>query len=315
MKKIIVISLLILVFAFVVYLSLFIGSVPFSPERKAMWLTIFWQIRLPRMVLAMLAGATLALGGVIYQALLKNPLAEPYLLGVSSGAAFGAVLFVILGFAFIPAGAFLGALGAFFLILTLARLSGKISTFSLILSGVVMNAFFAALISMLISFFPRRTFGILFWLMGNLEVADQKMLLVFLVLFLMITALLMFFHRKLDILALGDTEAYHLGIDVPRLKILLFLLTTLLVALAVSLTGVIGFVGLIVPHFARMLVGAKHIKVIPMSLFLGAFFLMAGNVLIYSILKNPDLPIGVITALIGIPFLFYVFLRNKITSN
>ncbi|MBU0580587.1 MAG: iron ABC transporter permease [Candidatus Margulisbacteria bacterium] len=310
-KKWLIWLTLFLLFGLAVYLALVLGSIRYSEEKAVLWYSIVWKIRFPRMILAILTGAALSLGGIVYQALLKNNLAEPYLLGVSSGAALGTVIFILLGISLIPAGAFLGAIGAFFLIITLAKLSGKISSFSLVLSGVVINAFFAALISLMISLFPRKTFGILFWLMGNLEVYELKILYIFIFLFVLISLIILAFHRQLDLLALGEEEAFYLGVDVQKIRLSLFLLSTLLVAVAVSLTGIIGFVGLIVPHLARLLVGAKHLRLIPVALFIGAFFMLIGNVLIYGVLKNPDLPIGVFTALLGVPFLFYIFLRKK----
>lgn len=309
-----------LLFAVVVYGSLFFGSVVYQPDKPFIWSMIFWSLRFPRLMLAIVTGAALALGGVVYQALLKNPLAEPYLLGVSSGAALGAVVGVVIGqtlhiMSLQPVFAFAGALFAFLLIITIAKLSGKISTFSLILSGVVLNSFFSALITLLLSLFPRKTFGVLFWLMGNLEMSDPTMILVFAVLVVVALVIVWRAHRVLDALSLGDEEAYHLGIDVSRQKIFLLIISSVTVASAVMLTGVIGFIGLIVPHFARALVGARHLRVIPAAVFLGGLFVAVGNVLIYGILKNPDLPIGVFTALLGIPFLFYIFLNEAKSQN
>jgi cobalamin transport system permease protein len=311
-KKIAMFLGLCLLFSAGIYISLYVGAVSFTPEKKELFSTILYKLRMPRMIIAMLAGSSLALGGVVYQALLKNPLAEPYLLGVSSGAAFGAIATLLLfGSAFMSLGAFTGSVLTFLLIIFLAKLSGKISTYSLILSGVVLNSFFAALISLTISMFPRKTFGILFWLMGSLEVYDANLLWFYIVFFIITVAVLMLFSYKLDLLSLGDDEAYYLGVSVNRTKIFLFMISTFLVAFTVSLTGIIGFVGLVVPHFARYLVGARHLRLIPASIFLGAFFLLGGNAVIYSLLQNPDLPIGVFTSLLGIPFLFYIFLRKK----
>jgi iron complex transport system permease protein len=304
-----------IVFLALIYFSLYSGTFRYSPEKKALWSVIFWQLRFPRMLLAILTGAALALGGVVYQALLKNPLAEPYLLGVSSGAALGAVTAIVLNLTLLTPFAFIGALGAFFLIISLAKLSGKISSYSLILSGLVLNSFFSAIISLLLSLFPRRTFSILFWLMGNLEVSNVAMLWTFAIAVLAVMLVLVLMHRLLDVISLGEIEAFHLGVDIPRTRLLLLVLSSVLVALAVSLTGIIGFVGLIVPHFARGLTGSGHLKIIPLAALLGAFFLLAGNVLIYGVLKNVDLPIGVFTALLGIPFLLYIFQKNSPTGG
>ncbi len=303
-------SLVTILLLFLIYCSLFVGTVPYSEEKRSLWLSVLWQLRFPRMMLALLTGMSLALGGVVYQAILKNPLAEPYLLGVSSGAALGAIIGIIIGTTILPPFALVGALCAFLLIVGIARISGKVSSYSLILSGIVLNSFFAALISLSLSLFPRKTFGILYWLMGNLEVYDPGMLMLFGIVLACSILLILMQHRTLDLLSLGEEDAYHLGVPVARARTVLLILSSCMVAMSVSLTGIIGFVGLVVPHLARGLVGTKHLHVIPVAGLLGAIFLLSGNVLMYSMLKSTDLPIGVFTSLLGVPFLFYVFMKK-----
>ncbi|MCP5463888.1 MAG: iron ABC transporter permease [Deltaproteobacteria bacterium] len=281
---------------------------------------IFWQLRLPRAVLAFAIGAALSVSGVSFQALLKNPLADPYILGVSGGAALGYVLGVVLGMPFflLPVLAFVSSLACLILIYKLAQTDGVLSVTNLLLVGIVFNAFSFALILLINSV---AHFGqaqqILYLLLGSLDPLPWSRLLLILVFLIFGFCFLWLRAKEMNILSLGDEDAFHLGVNVQREKILFFTVTSLLVGASVSLCGLIGFVGLIVPHLARLLIGADHRLVLPTSALLGGSLLLfceflAAHLIGFETL-NTRLPVGAVTALIGAP-LFVILLKRQVRS-
>lgn len=280
-----------------------------SPARA-----ILLAVRLPRIVAAALCGAGLAVSGVLFQALLRNPLAEPYLLGVSSGAALGAVAVLSLGVTIGPAGVALAALGgALIAIATVFRVayaSGQLDTRVLILAGVVVASFFGAGVMLVLTLAEGRTArSALLWTMGSFGQASWQMN-VALAAYSIPAALAAFgLSRHLNVLALDEESAAHLGTEVERVKRISYLLASLLAAAAVSVAGVIGFVGLVVPHAIRLLWGVDHRYLIPMSFLAGGALLVLADAAARTVAQPLEVPVGVVTALIGVPF-FLVLLRR-----
>ncbi|MBU0503719.1 MAG: iron ABC transporter permease [Candidatus Omnitrophota bacterium] len=284
-----------------------LNSLLLSENRPILYLRIF------RVFMAVLSGCGLAVSGIVLQAILRNPLAEPYILGTSSGAGIGAVLVMILGvsFAYLPLAAFCGALLSIILVYNLARQHNKINEHSLILSGVIVSIALSSLIVFLISISTREALhGITWWLWGSLQVYDHKLLiLVSSIVFLGIGAIYLF-CQDLNAISLGDEEALHLGIDIELVKKILILISSLITAGLVCISGIIGFVGLIIPHIMRMVVGPNHKILIPASCFGAAVFMVVCDILSRSIAPPFEIPIGVITALVGAPA-FIILLKKK----
>jgi iron complex transport system permease protein len=277
---------------------------------------IVLAVRLPRALLAAAVGAALAVAGVVFQALLRNPLADPYVLGVSGGAALGGIAVLTLGstiglsYTAVPPAAFAGALGALLLLLTVAGPAGRLSPTSLLLIGVVFNAFASAAIVFLASLAGLAEGAQVFlWLIGSL--ADARPALVGSVVGLVVAGLLAIlpFGRALDLLALGEESASLLGIDAKRVRLWLLLASSLLVGAAVSVAGLVGFVGLVVPHALRLVLGPDHRLLVPASALAGAAFLVGCDTLARSVLGGRELPVGALTALAGGPF-FLLLLRR-----
>ncbi len=270
------------------------------------------QLRLSRVVLAFLAGSGLAVSGAVYQGILRNPLADPFTLGVSGGAAFGAALAIAGGLAapFYPLAAMAGAGAALALVLLLATGRGVLKRETLVLAGVVVSAFLAALIALVKALDEDSVTGIVFWIMGSFQGRgwhDLPLLLPGLALGLVPVCLL---TRELDILSLGDTDARHLGVNASAARLWLLLGASAIAASCVAVSGIIGFVGLVVPHLVRLAIGAKHAPLLKTSAFCGGTLLLWSDVLARSLLPDGvELPVGVITALIGGPFFCYLLRR------
>lgn len=280
---------------------------------------IVLRLRLPRAVLAALVGGGLALSGAIFQALLRNPLAEPYILGVSSGAAVGAVGAVALGWALrtpwaVPIAAFIGAIGATALVFRIATSVGRtLDTRVLLLAGVVVGAFFNALILLLLTFTDVETFrAAIFWMMGSLGNADWPATLILAAYLVPATVALLALARPLNLLAIGEETAEHLGTRVEFVKWTAFLIASLLVATGVAVSGVIGFIGLIVPHAVRLLWGSDHRMLLPASFLAGASFLLLADLVARTAAAPAELPVGVITALIGVPVFVVLLTRRQV---
>ena len=268
---------------------------------------IIWALRVPRVLLAMTAGAGLALAGVVMQASVQNPLAEPFILGIASGASVGATLAILLGTAAIPFGvagcAFLGAILATLAVLMLAGIHRRVSTVKLVLAGAAISALCTAVTNFIVYMAADAEVmqSAAFWTMGSL--ADAKWQSLFLPV-LIVTLLSIYFLaelRTLDVLLLGEELAVTLGIDASAVRRRYMALLALLTGVLVATCGIIGFVGLVVPHLVRSFTGASHKRLLPAALLVGAIFLVASDLLARTLLPSGDLPIGIITALIGAP--------------
>jgi len=307
-------SFFIFVLLSVVLAGLIKGSVDvplgelFHPENRPLL-----SLRLFRVLAGIVAGSGLAACGIALQAILRNPLAEPYLLGTSSGAGLGAVLAVILGIgqAFLPLSAFIGALVSAVLVYSIARQGYRIPIPSLILSGVVVSVAFSGIIVFLISVSSNEAVhGLMWWLWGSLDVYDPRLLSAVSLVVLAGIAVLFVFAQDLNALSLGEEEAHHLGVQTERVKTGLFILTSLMTACLVCVTGIIGFVGLIVPHLMRMVVGPNHKTLLPASCLAGASFLVGCDLIGRTVFSPVEIPIGVITAVVGAP-VFIVLMKMQ----
>ncbi len=275
---------------------------------------ILLQIRLPRILLAALVGFTLSLGGLVFQALLRNPLADPFILGVSSGSALGAITGIVLGLGFdlgIPLMSFGGALLTVILVLLLGTRTMGLESSTILLTGVIVNAFFTAVIMFFVSVSSdARLHTMLFWLYGDLSQSRFTQSMVLAPVILTAAVILYGFARDLNIITSGEEVALQLGVDVDRTKKVCLILVSLITGLVVSFSGLIGFVGLIVPHLGRMAFGSDHRLLIPVSCMGGAIFLVASDALARTLISPSELPVGVITAFVGAPF-FITLLRKK----
>ena len=280
---------------------------------------ILLQVRLPRVLLGFLVGSCLAAVGVSLQALLRNPLADPYVLGVSSGAALGvaiAVLFgigtTVLALSLLPVCGFAGSLVALLVIYRMAASYERLPIHSVLLAGVILNAIFSALIMFITSIMePNRSFGMMAWLMGSLS-APAYPVLIALSVYLLVGLVLLGKHvRVLDILALGEEPARSLGINTERTKRVIFLLSALMTGAVVSFSGMIGFIGMIIPHAVRLVVGADHRLLLPASTLVGGMFLMVADTMARTLFVPSEVPVGVITALAGGPFFVYLLVWRK----
>ncbi|MDD4899485.1 MAG: iron ABC transporter permease [Candidatus Omnitrophica bacterium] len=271
------------------------------------------QLRILRIFLAAIAGSGLAVSGIVLQAILRNSLAEPYLLGTSSGAGLGAVIAIILGVSgiYLPLAAFLGAVLSIILVYNLARENNKIPEQSLILSGVIVSVALSAIIVFLISISGNEALHeITWWLWGSLQVFDLKLLLTVAAIVLAGIAAIFCFAQDLNAISIGEEEAMHLGVDIERVKKILILITSLITASLVCICGIIGFVGLMIPHMMRLVVGPNHKVLIPVTCLAAACFMIACDTLSRTLIPPLEIPIGVITAILGAPT-FIFLLKHK----
>lgn len=284
------------------------------PDQPALAGEIFWQLRLPRVCLALFTGAALALAGLLLQDFFRNPLVEPGLLGVSAGAGLAAVLAMsagLTGLWLLPAMAFVGATAALGLVLFMGRRLGR-SSASLLLVGVALNALAAALVQLLLSMGDNTLLrSASFWLMGSFAQADWALLLPAILLLAAVGWRVGQRAGALDIWQLGESEAAHLGLDVTRFRREILLMASLLVALAVAQSGGIGFIGLLAPHMARKLGLVRHRQLLPASLLLGALLAVVADSLARHLVAPLELPVGVLTALLGAPAFLLLFLRSQ----
>ncbi|OKJ42765.1 FecCD family ABC transporter permease [Streptomyces sp. CB01580] len=279
--------------------------------------SVLWNVRLPRVVLALLVGASLGCAGALMQGVFGNPLAEPAVIGISAGAAVGAVASIALGLTFfgnwtITVCAFAAGLGTVLLVYTLSRSNGRTEVVTLILTGIAVNAFAGALIGLFVFFADNAQISqITFWQLGSLAQATWPKVLAVLPCALLGLLVAPFYARKLDLLALGERPARHLGVDVERLRVTLVLVVALLTAAAVAVAGIISFVGLLVPHLLRMANGPGHRFLVPGSALGGALVLVVGDLAARTVADPAELPLGVLTALFGSPFFFWLLRRTR----
>lgn len=276
-----------------------------------------WQFRLPRALLAGLSGAGLALAGAVMQVTVRNPLAEPYILGVSSGASVGAVLVIALGSAAVAglplsAAAFLGALVVSVLVALLARQNGTLSPTRMILAGVALGTFFSAITSYLtITTDAQNVVSVLFFLLGSVSAATMPSLLLPALALLAACLVVATQARSMNALLTGDESATALGVSTTRLRGLLLVVASLLTGAIVSVSGGIGFVGLVVPHVARIAVGSDHRRMLPVTVLGGAVFLMTADLLARTVAAPTEIPLGILTAFVGAPFFLWLMRRGS----
>ncbi|MEU2515116.1 FecCD family ABC transporter permease [Streptomyces syringium] len=279
--------------------------------------SVLWNVRLPRLVLALLVGASLGCAGALMQGVFGNPLAEPGVIGISAGAAVGAVGAIALGLNFlgtwtVTACAFVAGLVTVLIVYVLSRSGGRTEVVTLILTGIAVNAFAGALIGLFIFFADNAQLTqITFWQLGSLAQATWPKVLAVLPCALAGLAVAPLYARKLDLLALGERPARHLGVDVERLRLVLVLVVALLTAAAVAVAGIISFVGLLVPHLLRMAAGPAHRFLVPGSALGGALVLVAADLAARTAAQPAELPLGVLTALFGSPFFFVLLRRTR----
>jgi iron complex transport system permease protein len=273
---------------------------------------IILHIRFPRVILAIITGMALAVAGVVLQALLRNPLADPYIIGVSSGAALGATLAIALGLiSLISLAGFLGAVLAMFLVYNLAKTGYKISVKTLLLVGVIVSVFLSALISLITFLMGESMYQVILWLMGNLSETNIILIVIAGLMVLIGIVIVYLFARDLDIISVGEESAQHLGVEVESVKKRLFIVTSLITGAVVAITGLIGFVGLIIPHIMRLIVGPGHKTLIIASLLAGGIFLTLADLFARTIISPAEIPVGVVTAIFGGPFFLFLLKRKK----
>ncbi len=297
-------------------LALLSGKIGIASETHK---TILFQVRLPRLILAALTGAALAMAGTAFQGLLRNPLADPYIIGTSSGAALGATVSIvlglrepILGISPIPFAAFAGAVISMFLVYTISRRNGKVPMDTFLLAGVIVGSFMGALVSCLMACARADIPKIVFWLMGSFSGREEWINVLLILPYLVIGSLVLYrYSHSLNLIAMGEDVASHKGVEVERTKVALIISASLITASAVSVSGLIGFVGLMIPHIMRRITGPDHRILIPASALAGAFFLMSADTFARTVLSPQEIPVGVITALLGAPFFLYLLRGRK----
>lgn len=327
LKRILVVSsLLILLLAGTMLLGLSIGSteggaravlqsLTGTRDAGSMIDTIVWRIRFPRVCLAALVGATLSLGGLVFQALLRNPLAEPYILGISGGAAIGAIIGILMGLSRFPGislTAFLGSIATLLLILVMSSGQTILKKDSLLLSGVMVNAFCSAIIMFLVSLTQdARLHNIIFWLMGNLAMADVLQMWILAATLLPCFVLLFWFSNTMNLLLLGKEMAQSMGVNIKTVTVILLVTTSFMVSATVSHVGLIGFVGLVMPHLLRILLGPDHRILVPACVLGGGAYMVLCDLVARTLPEQGEMPAGVITAMIGAPLFIYLLKRSE----
>lgn len=278
---------------------------------------ILWKIRLPRILMCMLVGAMLSVGGAALQGLFKNPLCDPHILGVSSGAGLGAAIAIALGltYSFIGVGsitlmAFATGVLSIFMVTALAKSGGKVSNISLLLSGIAVAAFMGAGILLVMRLAKDKAENIIFWTMGSMTFASFKQLIYTTPIVITSITLIMFHSRELDMLSQGEKWAAEGGVNVSLTRNIILILTAIGTAAVVAGSGIIGFVGLMIPHVIRMIFGPKHSRLIPLSALLGAVFLLIMDTLARIIIAPLEIPVGILTAMVGAPFFIFILKRS-----
>lgn len=280
---------------------------------------ILLKVRLPRILLACMVGGALAVSGVVLQALLRNPLADPYILGVSSGSALGAIIAILLGLNItigalpsIPLFGFAGGLLTILFVYHISKIHRKISIHTMLLVGVVTGAILAAIIMFITSMAgPHKVQGIIFWLMGSLSSQEYPMVAIVSLYVIVGVLILLYYARSLNLLVLGEESATQLGLDVERTKKIAFIGASLITGAAVSVSGLIGFVGILIPHLMRMIIGSDHRLLLPAAGLFGGIYLILADTLARTLMAPTEIPVGVITAICGGPFFIYLLRKKK----
>ena len=280
---------------------------------------IIWGVRMPRVLLGAFAGMALAMVGVIMQATIQNPLGDPYILGLSSGASLGATFSILIGFSGVlssfgaPLGAFLGALMASIFVYFLARIGGRITPFKMILAGMVISSICSSLTSLII-FLSKDNEGIRtvnFWMMGSLAGAKWNEIVIIMPIIILGVIFFMTQYRTLNLMLLGDEVSITLGTDLHKFRIIYLLITSLMIGLLVYVSGMIGFIGLIIPHIVRIIFGTDHKKIIPIAALLGAIILIWADVISRILIKGTEIPIGIVISIIGAPLFVWLMIKKN----
>jgi len=278
---------------------------------------ILFQLRLPRVLLAAVVGAALATAGAVFQALFRNPMADPAIIGVSSGAALGAIVVILAGWGAALGGmgvsgaAFVGALATAFLVYRLARLGPSVQVATLLLAGIAVAAIISAAISLVMTFSGQEIRSIYFWLLGGLGARGWQSLAAVTPFVVGGMAVALLAARDLNLAALGEERAAQLGLEVDRFKVLMLATGALLTAAAVSVAGLIGFVGLMTPHILRLVVGSDHRRLVPASILGGAVFMILADLAARTLVRPEEIPVGAVTAVLGGPFFLYLLRRER----
>lgn len=297
-----------------------LGSLPAGDQLDVTADAIVWDVRLPRVLLGAAVGAGLALCGATLQAMVRNMLADPYLLGINSGASSGAAAMILFGVGLglgehaLSVSAFIGALAASLMVFLVARAAGRVTSLRLLLAGVAIGYALTAVTSFLVfaSGSAEGARSVMFWLLGSLALARWGGPLAVVAVVVVLTGVLLtLWGRRLDALAIGDETSHILGISPARFRTQLLVVVSLCIGVVVAASGSIGFVGLVIPHLARRLVGAAHSWAVPVSALLGAIFLVWADLLARTLMAPQELPIGIITAIVGAPFLLYLIRRMR----
>ncbi|WP_242836582.1 iron ABC transporter permease [Clostridium sp. BNL1100] len=284
------------------------------------FVNIVWQVRIPRILFAVFIGTALAVSGAVMQALVQNPLADPYILGISSGSSLGATFAILIGFGGgtifsqfgLTFGAFLGAVLASMAVLLLSSVGGRMTSMKLVLSGSVISALFSSFSSIIV-YFSNNAEGmknVTFWAMGSLASSGWSKIPVLALVVSIVTVFFLFQHRILNTMLLGDEAATTLGIPLSKYRRFYMLLTSLLTGVVVAYSGMIGFIGLIIPHIVRGFIGSDHKRMLPMTALIGSLFLIWADVFSRIIVENVELPIGIITSIIGAPMFIYIIVKK-----
>lgn len=288
-----------------------------APDISKSQESIIWNLRLPRVLLGVIVGASLSMAGAAFQGMFKNPMADPYVIGISSGAALGASIaiilkidFEILGFSTISIFAFLGALTAVTLVYNIAKVKNQVPVTTLLLSGVAIGQFFTAIMSFLMVFFNNDMNKIIYWTLGSLSGKGWDPILTISIPVILGMLLLSLYARDLNIMLTGEESAKSLGVNVEKTKIYVILIGTFITSIAVSVSGIIGFVGLIIPHIVRLIIGPDHRILLPASALMGGIFMIFADTIARTIISPIEIPVGIITAIFGGPFFIYL-LRTK----
>lgn len=324
------ILLLLLPFVVVAALSIGVVSVPFSEVCKVLMVQIGFgdlsmvseqalltigQLRLPRILMSLLVGGALAMVGVIFQSIFRNPICDPYVLGISSGASVGAAIAFVLGWDIywfgVTGAAFLAALLTLFFLFAMLGRKRNVETQTILLAGVAINFLLSAVITLLVVLNQQGMQKIIFWTMGSLADSSYIDVAVLFAILLIVSFFLFYFAKDLNILQLGGNVARTLGVNVQQVIYLLLIFSSLLIASAVALSGVIGFIGLIIPNICRLIWGNNVRKLLFFSMLLGAYFLLGADTLARTITPHADLPVGCITALAGAPYFLFLLVRNS----
>ncbi len=331
LRRIVIISIILSVFLFAgILLGLLAGSSDLGINKgleavfsklmgktaeNSMLNTVIWRIRFPRVLLAALVGATLSLGGLVFQALLRNPLAEPYILGISGGSAIGAITGILMGFSRFPGvsvTAFAGSMGTLGIVLILASGQAVLKKDALLLSGVMVNAFCSAVIMFLISLTQDvRIHNILFWLMGDFSLAEMNQVLLLAASVIPCFILIFCFSNTMNLMLMGKEMAQSMGVNIKVVTITLLVSTSFMISATVCHCGLLGFVGLVMPHLLRLLLGPDHRVMVPACILGGAVFMIFCDLLARILPEQGEIPSGVITAMIGAPVFIFLLKRSK----